>query len=111
METKVSRYKENRELLKELSAPFKALKKEGAIDSINSALIEMYKEQNPEIKEFKTFNQWIDEGKKILKGSKAYLVWGSPRPFTPEKSEVKEDEQEEQEFFPLCYLFSNLQTA
>ena len=104
-------YKENRETLKALSAPLRLLKKQGAIESINDALIEIYKGKEPEIQEFRTFDQWKKEGKKILKGSKAFLVWGKPKTFKPENAEASKEEENEMEYFPICYLFSNLQVA
>lgn len=101
---KISRYKENRENLKNLSVSLRHAVKSGAYPNINSAVIDTYTTE--ENKEFKTFNQWIKEGKKIIKGSKAFTVWGKPQKAV-NKNEVKDFE--EFDYFPLCYLFSNAQ--
>ena len=63
--------------------------------------------------EFNTFNQWKEKGATVIKGEKAFLIWGQPiRP--KEKTETKEKSEEEAEgstyeYFPLCYLFSDKQ--
>ena len=103
-----------REKLKELSAPFKALLKSGAIDTINEGLVEMYEQQGHT--NLKTFYQWKQEGKKIRKGEHALLLWARPRQIH-KPAEVKADpmqtasEQQEDEmnFFPICYVFSEKQ--
>lgn len=105
-DTKKSRYIENRNTLKALSQQIKPLIKEGVFSTVNEGLIEIYKENNPEIKEFNTFWQWKDKGFTILKGSKAFLVWGQP---VSRPQENEGSDEDEFNFFPLCYLFSNLQ--
>lgn len=77
----------------------------GVIDapSINAALIELYNKEGHS--NFKTFNQWKAAGKSIIKGSKAFTVWGSPRDSKPDP----QAEKDEYQFFPLCYLFSEQQ--
>jgi hypothetical protein len=105
-DTKKNKYKANRKRLIELSKALKALVNEGACETINEALIQTYMEDNPEIEKFKTFNKWKEEGKKIIKGSKAYLLWGKP---VKSKQSASDDEEEEYSFFPLSYVFSNTQ--
>jgi hypothetical protein len=105
---KQEQYKENRERLISLSLVARELVKMGEFDRVNEAIIEgIYKEESPEIEDFKTFGQWKHEGKTIIKGSKAFLVWGQPRKVeqTPEGS----TEPSEYKYWPLCYLFSNMQ--
>lgn len=111
---KLSRYKENREALKILSQQVKPLVKEGAYDYINEALIEcIYKTDGHE--EFNTLPQWNKRGYKVIKGSRAFLVWGSPKEMSKEqqaeaaKAAEQSEEDETDNFWPLCYLFSNLQ--
>lgn len=107
---KNSKYQENRTTLKNLSQFAKILVKEGAFDSVNDVLIDMYKKENPEIKEFNTYNQWKHKGKIVKKGEKAFLVWGSPREISQIPQEnTTQNENDEFKFFPLCYLFNNLQ--
>lgn len=78
----------------------------GELDAatINEGLIEHYKKGGHE--QFKTFGQWKDSGFSIKKGSKAFLVWGSPREIVHPDPENNDDEFR---YFPLCYLFSDLQ--
>jgi hypothetical protein len=100
----VSKYKENRENLKAISVSLKPLIQSGAFETINKALINMYSNNGNE--EFKTFNQWKTEGKQIVKGSKAFTVWGKPK----KAQNINEEKDfEEFDYYPICYLFSNLQ--
>ena len=100
-------YLNNRRTLIELSQAVRIAVKEGAYDSVNEGLKESYIEQHPEIKEFKTFWQWKDEGATVRKGEKAFLIWGQPR----KGSQVPEgtNEPEEYKYWPICYLFANSQ--
>jgi hypothetical protein len=58
--------------------------------------------------EFKTFHQWKALGKSILKGSKAFTLWGSPKEINHPDPEVEDDEFK---YWPLCYLFSDKQVT
>lgn len=111
---KLSRYKENREELKALSKMAKALVKEGAFDSVNEAIIEMcYMKDGHE--QFFTLPEWNKKGFKVKKGSHAFVVWGRPKAIALEEQSEPgpdapdDDETEKEKFWPLCYLFSNLQ--
>lgn len=95
-----------REELKKLSAGLKQLVKVGAIPTINEGLKEIYKESGHH--ELKTLRQWNRDGKKVVKGEKALLLWGSPRKIDLKKTEQSE-EAEEMDFYPICYVFSNKQ--
>lgn len=75
---------------------------------------------NEENTEFKTFNQWKEDGSTVKKGEKAFLIWGQPRngsknhesqeqPTASTPMSAEEQEGSIYEFFPLCYLFSNAQ--
>ena len=78
---------------------------------INDILIETFY-KTPEIKEFKTFNEWKREGKIIKKGEKSSLVWGMPRKATEKIKAIepnKEDKENPYKFWPICYLFSDKQ--
>jgi len=58
-------------------------------------------------KEFKTFYQWKKEGKTIIKGSHAALIWGQPiAAHSKVMQENEEPNEETYKLFPLCYLFS-----
>ena len=68
--------------------------------TVNEAIIDLfYKEAG----ELNTFMQWKEKGFCVKNGSKAYVVWGSPRRI---KSKDAEEGEEGTEFFPVCYLFS-----
>lgn len=105
--TRKEQYLINRKGLITLSKVVRRMVKEGMYDSVNEGIKETYMESDPEISEFKTFNQWKEDGCTIKKGSKAYIIWGQPR----EVSQVPEGSEEPEEFkyWPLCYLFANTQ--
>ena len=106
----ISTIKQKRELLKELSAPFKILIKEGAISTINSALIESYTNETHQV--FKSYRGWLAEGYQVKKGEKAFLIWGSPQKLKPKKEPTQAtqgDTEKDSEFFPLAFVFSNAQ--
>jgi hypothetical protein len=96
--------REKRAYLKELSKGFSRLKKEGAIDSVNDGLRELYAKDGHKI--LKTLRQWNEEGKRVKRGERALLLWAKPV-----EAKIVESESEENEnlFFPLCFVFSNLQ--
>jgi hypothetical protein len=78
--------------------------------SVNEILIqEFYTDDENYI--FKTFHDWRKEKKKVKKGATAFLIWGKPKDKSKKeetpKTETSEDEKDD--FFPLCYLFSNAQ--
>jgi hypothetical protein len=101
------KHREKRQALKELSKIAKirmSMDCEGS--TVNEILInEFYTDESNQ--DFKTLNQWSKEGYKVKKGSKAFLVWGRPK--AKQTEEPKAEDEEEDEFFPLCYLFSNAQ--
>ena len=109
---KISRYRENREMLKALSQQVKPLIKEGAFDYVNDALMELIYKQNGN-DEFHTLPDWNKKGFNVKKGSQAFLIWGRPKNTANPKQEEPEtqddDNEEDNQFWPLCYLFSNLQ--
>jgi len=104
--TKKEDYQEKRKKLKTLSKIAKKLIEQHDYKNVNEAIIKgIYKKENPEIIEFNTFNQWSKNGKIIKKGSSAFLVWGQPRA----SAQVTDEVIDEFTFWPVCYLFSNLQ--
>lgn len=105
---KESNVKENREKLKGLSAGVKMLIKAGVYDSVNEGLADLYKQDGHT--ELKKFWDWKKEGKTIKKGEKALLLWGQPRN-GQKHEENTEGEDDEYKFFPICYVFSNLQVV
>ena len=110
---KLSRYKENRETLKALSLQVKPLVNSGQYDFINEALIDCFYKQDGH-EEFNTLPQWNKKGYRIKRGSRAFVVWGSPKEMSKEQQAEQqaaesEGDEEKENFWPLCYLFSNLQ--
>ena len=89
---------EKRTYLKELSAGFLQLKKDGVIKTVNSELKTMYAQQGHIT--LKTYDGWQKEGFQVKKGETALLLWGRPQ---------EEPENIDRIFFPLSFLFSNLQ--
>lgn len=101
-------YIQRRKELKELSKIAKArIETDCEGMTVNEVLIsEFY--STKEHQEFNTLFEWNKLGFKVKKGSIAFCVWGSPKERKKEeKAENKEDE--ENDFFPVCYLFSNAQ--
>lgn len=98
--------KAKREELKAISAPLRTLVKAGAIGSINEGLATLYREQGHTT--LHSYRSWQKEGYQVKKGSKALLMWAQPQPLKKPVEQMTEEEKEEQ-FFPVAYVFSNLQ--
>lgn len=90
-----------REKLKQLSQQVKPAVLEGEFETVNEALIDLYEDN--ENQEFHTFHDWKKQGKKILKGSAAFVIWGKPRKV------AQAEDDDEYKYWPVCYLFSNAQ--
>jgi hypothetical protein len=101
------RYRENRSKLIALSQIARKLKEAEEVDSVNEGLIYLYDQQQGVECEYNTFHQWKEKGCTIIKGVHAFCVWGQPKNVkqTPEGA----TEEEEYEYWPICYLFSDLQ--
>lgn len=100
--------KHRREELKAISAGYQMLVKEGAIGTVNEGLAMYYAEQGHTT--LHSYKQWLDLGFQVKRGSKALLMWGSPLTYKKEgQPEKKEGEEKEDQFYPLAYVFSNLQ--
>jgi len=100
------RYAENRRKLIALSAIARQLMEAGEVDSVNEGLIYLYDEQQGEACEYNTFHQWKDKGCTIMKGARAFCVWGQPKNV---KQTAEGETETEYEYWPVCYLFSNKQ--
>ena len=103
-------YKMRRENLKQISRVLQLQMKSGAadLDSVNEGLIQVYSADG-ENTIFKSFQQWKEEGKFIIRGSKAFVVWGSPKKTA--RPEAEEGETDEFKYWPFCYIFSNIQVT
>lgn len=104
---KLESIQEKRQFLKAISAPLKALVKEEVYPNLNAAIIgTIYQPEGHQI--LKTYKQWKEEGKQVKKGEKAFIVWGSPKERESQEPNAENTEEKEQ-FYPICFLFSNLQ--
>lgn len=80
-----------------------------ASKTVNEMLFKiLYNPKNE--REFNTFDQWRKIGKRVKKGEKAVFIWGMPRKATA-KTETKTEQTLEEiyKFWPICFLFSDLQ--
>lgn len=102
---KQSAIREKRNRLREVSKPIQMLVKAGALPSVNHGLKQIYSQEGHD--DLKTIWEWNDQGKRVKKGEKALLLWGSPR-----KAKVKITNEgnpaidDEMQFYPICYVFS-----
>jgi len=117
---KLSR-EEKLDMLRSLSDEARDIREfEGLDCSINDLIIErFYKDEQH--REFKLFKEWKAEGYRVIKGSRAFFVWGKKRARDKESSggerptadeQLKEGQNPDEKkpsFFPLAYLFSNAQ--
>lgn len=112
----------NREALLILSAQAKEFK-EAQIQNSNTAddalwwtaqtlnsIMLKYFYKVPEGMELGTFHQWKAQGCMIKKGEKALVIWGQPLSAQrAEKAKAKgerpPEEDEDGEYFPMCFLF------
>lgn len=98
---------EKREILKGLSKPLQLLVKEGAIESVNEGLKDIYAQSGHTY--LKTLKQWNKEGKRIVKGSHALCLWGAPKQIDKQQEDTQNEENDPADFYPICFVFSNLQ--
>lgn len=102
-------HKEKRQILRGISQLAKELQESEMQEfTINEILIEhFYKTEIHQT--FETLFNWNKKGFKVKKGETAFLIWGTPRKISKEAEKKEKKEEDESEFFPLCYLFSNAQ--
>ena len=98
--------------LKELSRQLqKQAQDHGLKTSTNFLLREWYAADGH--KELKTFEQWKEAGYFVRKGEKALLLWGHPKPskqaLTTATEKGKPEDDAENDFYPIAYVFSNMQ--
>lgn len=106
-DNKKSKIQEKRNYLKGLSRPIQLLVKEGAFDTVNEGLKEIYSEEGHT--DLKTLRQWNSAGKQVIKGEKALLLWGKPRSFEVVNADTSEID--ELDFYPICFVFSQKQVT
>lgn len=99
---------EKRDILKGLSKPLQHLVKESALSSVNDGLKAIYAQSGHT--ELKTLKQWNKTGKSIKKGSHALCLWGVPKQVEQqEQAETQGEDNDTMNFYPICFVFSNLQ--
>ena len=103
-----------RKALKDLCNTLQAAAKAAGIEERPNELLREYYAQAGHT-ELKTFEEWKQAGFYIRKGEKAILLWGHPKPSRQAKEAAKQagkpEEEAENDFYPLAYLFSNQQVA
>jgi hypothetical protein len=111
MTERQEKYKEKRKYLQELS---KLAKMRMGMDcegmTVNEILIEEIYTDDLNY-DFNTLHNWSKKGYKVKKGSISFAVWGKPKASQElEKKGVEASPDDEiDNFYPLCYLFSNAQ--
>jgi len=100
---------EKRQELKAKSAPLKQLVQEGAIESVNEGLLEMYRELGHT--DLKPFWEWKKQGYTIKKGEKALCIWGTPRTKKSKEPPPPDEKEKEEQFYPVAYVFSRQQVT
>ena len=93
---------ERRKELIEISKAAKALRDTEEIDGTINYMLLNYIYKTGDANEFKTFEEWQKEGYGVRKGARAFVTWGKPR-------ERKTDKGDVVKYFPITYLFSDLQ--
>lgn len=112
---------EKRTVLKNLSAKAKEIKemylqKASTPEEVQTAdsltlnqIIIKHFYQSEQHQEFNTFRGWLKEGKAVQKGEKAFLIWGRPKAIQEQEKGNQQPEEEEENFFPVSFIFSNAQ--
>lgn len=103
-----------RKALKDLCNALQAAAKAAGIEQKPNELLRDFYAQSGHT-ELKTFEEWKQAGFYIRKGEKAILLWGHPKPSRQAKEAAKQagkpEEEAENDFYPLAYLFSNKQVT
>lgn len=99
---------EKREALKQMSEIAKPLVEAGQFEKLNEAIIALFYRRDG-ADTFHTFHQWKKQGMQVKKGSKAVFVWAKPLSAQAADKGEPFDPESKNDFYPLCFLFSNLQ--
>ena len=109
---KQAKARASRQALRALCNSLQAAAKAAAIEETPNELLRKYYAQAGHAV-LRTFQEWKRAGYNIRKGEKALLLWGRPKPSRLAKEAAKQagktEEEAENDFFPLAYLFSNQQ--
>jgi len=99
--------KAKRQQLKELSRIIQIAVKDGQYTSVNEGLAEIYAQEGHT--ELHSFKGWLTKGFAVKKGEKALLMWGQPKDKHKQEQQPEGEEEDKTQFWPLAYLFSQLQ--
>ena len=75
---------------------------------VNDIIAQWYRDQTG-AQLFKTYKQWKEDGQQVRKGETAFLLWAKKEGVFKKDETGKPSDQIDYEFFPVAYLFSNLQ--
>ncbi|MGL5682566.1 MAG: JAB domain-containing protein [Marinifilaceae bacterium] len=101
---KVTTISETRNQLKRFSSQARKLRLEKMENlTVNQVLLTHIYNTNGATT-FHTFNEWRKRGYTVMRGEKAYVVWGKPQ-----KQKVDKNSDDEYSFYPVTYLFSDKQ--
>lgn len=104
-------YQEKRKALRALSADAKELQETEFPDlKINEIIIEHFY-KTAEHTEFNTLMEWNRKGYSVNKGATSFVIWGKPKAVQNKEKNPEAVEEEDDDFYPLCYLFSNAQVS
>jgi hypothetical protein len=102
-------HQEKRKALRALSATAKILQNSECSDmTINQIIVERFYKDKTHT-EFKTLPDWNREGKMVIPGQSAFIIWGRPKAVQNREQKPAAPEDDENDFYPLSYLFSNAQ--
>ncbi len=79
--------------------------------TINDIIADWYRQETG-AKEFKTFGQWLAQGKAVKKGEKALLLWAKKRHVTKQEEATTpngDPTETNYKFYPVAYLFTEKQ--
>jgi len=92
-------------LIKEAKTDAKALYYSGL--RVNDVILK-YFYTDAENTEFHTYKGWQELGHQVKKGSKTFVIWGRKRQNVDDETS-KSDDIDKYKFYPLAFLFSNMQ--
>ncbi len=82
---------------------------------LNWFILKLYRKENPEATDFRTFMEWKASGYSVKKGMKGFPVWSTPKRSETKITRERQDGTTEEETvyghenFHMAYLFSDMQ--
>ena len=106
-----SKHLENRAILQDFTTEAKAKAIANGLNPKNytvNELLSRFIYNLPASRTLQTFLQWKEQGYKVVKGSKAFLLWARPK---TREVENENGELESKSFFPVGYFFASTQVS